>query len=144
MENKTEYLSDYELYQVLEANNYKTTEKNLSILKEGLESGKYELQPKDLNEASTAQKRYASYVNGTGDYSGKGAKQAYNLYAGKTYARELSIIKKNHGSSFANKWKEANPPTGSVEGRMSVNAQAAKTSMNKKANSINRKIIEKK
>jgi len=33
--------SDYELYQILEGCKYKTTEKNLKLLKEGLESGKY-------------------------------------------------------------------------------------------------------
>ena len=38
-----ESLSDYELYQVLEENNYTTTENNLRILKEGLDSGKYEI-----------------------------------------------------------------------------------------------------
>jgi hypothetical protein len=36
-----EAFSDYELYQILEESGYKTTEKNLSILKEGLDSGKY-------------------------------------------------------------------------------------------------------
>lgn len=37
----TESYSDYELYKLLESSGYKTTNKNLSILKEGLESGKY-------------------------------------------------------------------------------------------------------
>ena len=35
--------SDYELYQMLDESGYKPTERNLSILKEGLESGKYEI-----------------------------------------------------------------------------------------------------
>lgn len=35
--------SDYELYQILDESGYKPTEKNLSILKEGLETGKYEI-----------------------------------------------------------------------------------------------------
>ena len=35
--------SDYELYQLLDESGYKPTEKNLYILKEGLESGKYEI-----------------------------------------------------------------------------------------------------
>ena len=33
--------SDYELYQILEENDYKTSRENLQILKEGLDSGKY-------------------------------------------------------------------------------------------------------
>jgi len=40
-------LSDYELYKVLEANQYKTTEKNLQLLKEGLINGKYYLSIDD-------------------------------------------------------------------------------------------------
>ena len=36
--------SDYELYQILEGCKYKTTEKNLKILKEGLKSGKYYIE----------------------------------------------------------------------------------------------------
>ena len=36
-----ESYSDYELYQILESNGYTTTRENLSILKEGIESGKY-------------------------------------------------------------------------------------------------------
>ena len=40
---KEEAISDYELYQILEASGYKTTEKNLAILKEGLETGKYNI-----------------------------------------------------------------------------------------------------
>lgn len=35
--------SDYELYQLLDESGYKPTEKNLYLLKEGLESGKYEI-----------------------------------------------------------------------------------------------------
>ena len=35
--------SDYELYQLLDESGYKPTEKNLYLLKEGLESGRYEI-----------------------------------------------------------------------------------------------------
>ena len=40
LDEKTEY-SDYELYQFLDESGYKPNERNLSILKEGLETGKY-------------------------------------------------------------------------------------------------------
>jgi len=36
--------SDYELYQILESCKYKTTEKNLKVLKEGLASGRYYIE----------------------------------------------------------------------------------------------------
>jgi len=39
--------SDYDLYQILEANSYKTTAKNLAILKEGLESGRYSISEEE-------------------------------------------------------------------------------------------------
>lgn len=39
-----ESYSDYELYQILEFNNFDTTVENLEILKEGLENGKYFLE----------------------------------------------------------------------------------------------------
>ena len=39
--------SDYELYQMLDESGYKPSESNLSILKEGLESGKYFLVEED-------------------------------------------------------------------------------------------------
>jgi len=38
-----ESYSDYELYQILKENSFKTTENNLRILKEGLASGRYEI-----------------------------------------------------------------------------------------------------
>jgi len=41
--NLNETYSDYELYQILESNNFKTTENNLRILKEGLDTDKYEI-----------------------------------------------------------------------------------------------------
>lgn len=37
-------ISDYELYQILDESGYKPTEKNLAILKEGLETGKYVIE----------------------------------------------------------------------------------------------------
>lgn len=40
LDEKTEY-SDYELYQLLDESGYKPNERNLLILKEGLETGKY-------------------------------------------------------------------------------------------------------
>ena len=43
--------SDYELYQILKESGYKTTEKNLGILKEGLESGKYEILDETIGSA---------------------------------------------------------------------------------------------
>ena len=39
-----ESYSDYELYKILDENGYTTTEKNLAILKEGLSTGKYEIE----------------------------------------------------------------------------------------------------
>ena len=42
------YISDYELYQLLDESGYKPTEKNLYLLKEGLESGKYEIVEEEL------------------------------------------------------------------------------------------------
>lgn len=39
-----ESVSDYELYQILESNGYATSNSNLEILKEGLESGRYYLE----------------------------------------------------------------------------------------------------
>lgn len=45
-----ESYSDYELYQILEENGYTTTEANLSILKEGLETGKYTITPENKND----------------------------------------------------------------------------------------------
>ena len=37
------YISDYELYQLLEMEGYETTNENLEILKEGLYTGEIEL-----------------------------------------------------------------------------------------------------
>ncbi len=49
--NDSVVYSDYELYQILEESGYKTTEKNLDILKEGLESGKYEILDETIGSA---------------------------------------------------------------------------------------------
>jgi hypothetical protein len=46
--NMTEdVISDYELYQILDESGYKPNERNLYLLKEGLESGKYEIVEED-------------------------------------------------------------------------------------------------
>ena len=42
--------TDYELYQILETNGYKTSEKNLDILKEGLESERYDIISEEYDE----------------------------------------------------------------------------------------------
>ena len=52
--------SDYEIYQLLEANGYKTTEKNKNILKEGLVSGKYAVYD-ELD--SLLQEEFKEYLN---------------------------------------------------------------------------------
>ena len=52
--------SDYELYQILDESGYKPTERNLSILKEGLETGKYEIIDEDFHPIAAA-KVYNSY-----------------------------------------------------------------------------------
>jgi len=46
--------SDYELYQLLEGNNFKTTVENLQLLKEGIASGKYGIEI-DLTEDEKAE-----------------------------------------------------------------------------------------
>lgn len=65
-----ESFSDYELYQILEENGYTTTEKNLSILKEGLDSGKYILTEKDSKFMREIQKN----INSTTDADEKAEK----------------------------------------------------------------------
>ena len=61
-ELKEDVYSDYELYQILEESGYKTTEKNLDILKEGLESGKYEILDETIGSAFRLRKDLNSNI----------------------------------------------------------------------------------
>ena len=67
--------SDYELYQMLDESGYKPTERNLSILKEGLESGKYEILDEGLHPLKAAQ-TYRFYTKNYVNPNKKNAKLA--------------------------------------------------------------------
>lgn len=89
--------SDYELYRILESNGYITTETNLEILKEGLESGKYliERPVTDDGEYVSPKDYVATSVmpnsNITGGYN---KKTGVTAYAGRTRESEAGLLKK--------------------------------------------------
>lgn len=74
-------MNDLELMYLLEDEGYEPSFENLSILKEGLENGEFEI----LDEESTAKKRAA-----------KGGIYALNYLAGRVTAAERKNPDKNH------------------------------------------------